>query len=157
MELLIKKLKEDAILPTRAHDTDSGLDLYAYILDNIKPEEIVIYQRQRRLIPTGIAVKAPNPDIFDSFQYELQIRPRSGLAHKYGVTCHWGTIDNSYIGELFVNVFNFGDSPFTITQGMKIAQLILAPICIPLIKEVSELPATDRGTSGYGSTGLYAA
>ena len=155
MELLVKKLKEDAILPTRAHDTDSGLDLYAYILDNTKPEEIVIYQRQRRLIPTGIAVKAPAPTVFDHL-FELQIRPRSGLAHKYGVTCHWGTIDNSYTGELFVNVFNFGDKPFTVTQGMKIAQLVMAPIIIPKLKIVDELPVTDRGTSGYGSTGLYA-
>lgn len=154
MDLPTKKLYPDAILPTRAHPEDSGLDLYAYLTNHHKPE-IVIYQRQRRLISTGIAVKIPSN--LKEFGYEAQVRPRSGLADKYGISCHWGTIDNPYVGELKINIFNFGDAPFTITHGMRIAQLVVAPVIYVSVKEVSELPATDRGTSGYGSTGLYAA
>lgn len=183
MQLQIKKLNPKAIIPTRNNPTDSGLDLYA-CLDNdvIIPSlidechstdeaayninfinEYVGYKdfiteietnNPSALIPTGIAIKLPEPDLTNDFTYEASIRPRSGLAAKHCISCHLGTIDNEYIGELKVLMYNFSNKPFVVTHGMKIAQLVIQPVFLPDIVLVDELGTTTRGSNGFGSSGI---
>ena len=103
----------------------------------------------RMLVPTGLAIALPAG-------YELQVRPRSGLALKHGITLpnSPGTVDEDYRGELLVIVMNAGSEPFTVTRGMRIAQGILAPVVRIAWEEVAELPETARGAGGFGSTGV---
>ena len=113
-------------------------------------------------IPTGIAIELPQTRTVvlesDGTKYtlvqEAQIRGKSGLASK-GIAAHWGTIDNSYTGELKIILTNIGSTePFVISHGMKIAQLVIQTVLIPEIKIVEELANTDRGVNGFGSTGI---
>jgi dUTP pyrophosphatase len=133
-------------LPAYATEHAAGLDLCAAV-----NEDIVIAPGKRALVPTGMALALPEG-------YEAQIRPRSGLALKHGITVlnSPGTIDADYRGEVQVILINHGDGPFTVSRGMRIAQMVIAPYQrIEWIK-VIELPDTARGTGGFGSTGIKA-
>ena len=109
---------------------------------------LILAPGARALVPTGLAIALPDG-------FEAQIRPRSGLAFKHGVTVlnSPGTIDADYRGEVKVLLINHGDAAFTITRGMRIAQMVVAPVTAPLLAEVDALPATVRGAGGFGSTG----
>lgn len=141
MTLNIQRLWSAAILPTRAHENDAGLDLYA-------AEQVGIPVLGRNLVGTGIAVAIPPGHVG-------YITPRSGLARSHGITVlnSPGTIDADYTGEIRVNLINHGQAPYVITPGQRIAQLVIQPIITPEIVEVTELPDTARGTNGHGSTG----
>lgn len=141
MTLKIQRLHPDAILPTRAHEHDAGLDLYA-------AEENGIPVLGRNLVGTGVAVAIPAGHVG-------YITPRSGLANAHGVTVlnAPGTVDAGYNGEVKVNLVNHGQAPYVVTPGQRIAQLVIHPITLPDIEEVDELPDTERGTKGHGSSG----
>jgi dUTP pyrophosphatase len=130
-------------LPTRMTEHSAGFDLCAAVETDtkIKPGEI-------RLVPTGFALAIPAG-------YEAQIRPRSGLATRHGITMinTPGTIDADYRGELQVPLINLGKSAFTITRGMRIAQMLIAPLPAVKLVEVKELDDTARGKGGFGHTG----
>ena len=141
MTLNIQRLHDHAILPTRAHENDAGLDLYA-------AEQVGIPVLGRNLVGTGIAVAIPPGHVG-------YITPRSGLAHSNGITVlnAPGTIDSGYVGEIRVNLINHGQAPYVIIPGQRIAQLVIHPIITPTVVEVTELPNTQRGTNGHGSSG----
>jgi dUTP pyrophosphatase len=105
---------------------------------------------ERALIPTGLAMALPEG-------FEAQIRPRSGLALKHGITClnSPGTIDADYRGEIKIMLINFGGEPFVITRGMRIAQMVVAPYVQVTFAPTDTLPPTERGVGGFGSTGLH--
>lgn len=130
-------------LPGYATAGSAGVDLLAAI-----EADAVIAPGARRLIPTGIAIALPAG-------YEGQVRPRSGLALKHGVTIlnAPGTIDSDYRGEIGVILINLGGETFTVTRGMRIAQLVIAPVTQLAWREVTELPASARAVGGFGSTG----
>jgi dUTP pyrophosphatase len=109
---------------------------------------IVLAPAERALVPTGIAIAIPDG-------YEAQVRPRSGLAARNGVTClnSPGTIDSDFRGEVMVILINLGREPFVIASGLRIAQMVLAPVTRAELQEVAELPPTTRGSGGFGSTG----
>jgi dUTP pyrophosphatase len=138
---------EGLALPAYATEGAAGMDLLAAVA-----ADLVIAPGGRALVPTGLTVALP-PD------HELQIRPRSGLALKNGITLpnSPGTIDEDYRGEIGVIVLNTGSEAFTITRGMRIAQAVLAPVCRALWHEVASLDVTARGDGGFGSTGIKAA
>jgi dUTP pyrophosphatase len=140
--LKIQKLAEDAIVPSYAHSDDSGMDLYAV-------EPAVIPVGGRKLIKTGISIQLP-PNT------EAQVRPRSGLALKHGisVTNAPGTVDEGYRGEIGVILENRGQSSFNVGKGMKIAQMVIMPVIRPQIQVVNDLSETERGQCGFGSTGV---
>jgi dUTP pyrophosphatase len=133
-------------LPAYATIHAAGMDLCAAVTN-----DLTIEPGKRKLVPTGLMIALPEG-------YEAQIRPRSGLALKHGITVlnSPGTIDADYRGEVQVILGNFGDEPFTITRGMRIAQMVVAPYTRVEWDEVSELPESERGTGGFGSTGLKA-
>jgi dUTP pyrophosphatase len=137
---------EDLPLPAYQTDGAAGLDLMAAV-----SEPIDLAPGERRLIPTGIAIALP-------LGYEAQIRPRSGLAFKFGISIvnAPGTIDADYRGELSVLLINLGDQVFQIAHGDRIAQMIVAPVTRITWDEVARLDETDRGSGGYGSTGTGA-
>jgi len=141
--LQIKKLHPQVQLPKYQTAGSAGLDLQAYINEPIilKPGEII-------LVPTGLAIALQEG-------YEAQIRPRSGLALKNGITVlnSPGTIDADYRGEICVILINHSKQDFTITCGLRIAQMVIAQYAVASIMEVSELSATNRGAGGFGSTG----
>ena len=122
----------------------AGADLSAAIVD-----DIVLSPGNRALVPTALRIALPAG-------HEAQIRPRSGLALKHGVTVlnSPGTIDADYRGEIGVVLVNHGEDPFTVTRGMRIAQMIVAPVARVAINEVTALPSTERADGGFGSTGL---
>ncbi len=132
-------------VPLPAYQTlgSAGMDLCAAIED-----ELVIKPLDRKLVPTGISVAIPEG-------YEAQVRPRSGLAWRHGVTVlnSPGTIDSDYRGELKVLLVNLSDAPFRLTRGERIAQLVVCPVTRAELVVVDELNDTDRGAGGYGSTG----
>ena len=134
----------DLPLPTNATDSAAGVDLLAALDDNLilRPGE---YQK----IPTGIAIALPA-------DYEAQIRPRSGLAAKHGITVlnSPGTIDSDYRGEIGVLIINHGTTPFVLERGMRIAQLIVSPVTRFKWHEKDRLSRTKRSTAGFGSTGV---
>jgi dUTP pyrophosphatase len=142
--LRIKRLPHGEGLPLPAYKTDgaAGMDLVA-------AAELTLQPLDRAAIPTGLIVAVPPG-------HEAQIRPRSGLALRHGLSVPNapGTIDEDYRGELKVLVINLGREPFTITRGMRIAQMIIAPVTRPTISVVTELDDTIRGTKGFGSTGV---
>jgi dUTP pyrophosphatase len=144
-EILVTRLPHAAGLPLPAYATAgaAGMDLLAAVA-----EPLTIQPGGRALVPTGLCIALP-PD------HELQIRPRSGLALKNGITLpnSPGTVDEDYRGELQVIVMNAGTAPFTIERGMRIAQAVLAPVIRASWREVEALPATGRGAGGFGSTG----
>jgi dUTP pyrophosphatase len=131
-------------LPARATEGAAGMDLMAAV-----DEAVELLPRARALIPTGLALAIPKG-------FEGQIRPRSGLAWKHGVTvCNApGTVDSDYRGEVKVNLVNLGHEPVTIARGDRIAQLVVAPVTPAVLEIVSELSDTARGTGGFGSTGV---
>lgn len=134
---------QDLALPAYATEHSAGMDLLAAV-----KEPVTLDTGERALIPTGLSIALPDG-------YEAQIRPRSGLALKNGVSLvnAPGTIDADYRGEIGVIVINFGWEPFTIERGMRIAQMVIAPYTRAQFSEVVELPTSDRGEGGFGSTG----
>lgn len=141
VQLKIKKLASNAIIPKYANPGDAGMDLFSVEKYSIKPGE-------RTLVKTGISVEFPHG-------YEMQIRPRSGLALKKGISIvnTPGTIDAEYRGEVGIILINHGNEVFEINQGDKIAQAVLNKIEFGEIEEVTELSDTERGSGGFGSTG----
>ncbi len=142
-EVLIKKLSEDVELPKYETSGSSGMDLAANIDQQIKIEP-----GKTAIIPTGISLSIPK-------NFEIQIRPRSGLAVKNQVTVlnTPGTIDADYRGEIKVILINLGDNTYIVEKGTRIAQMVLCPIIKTKLKEVENLDLTDRGSGGFGSTG----
>lgn len=134
---------EGLSLPAYATDHAAGLDLLAAVA-----EPVVLQPGDRRLIPTGLAIALPEG-------HEAQVRPRSGLALKHGITVlnSPGTVDADYRGEVGVILANLGAEPFTVERGMRIAQMVVARHERVAWAETAELPATARGTGGFGSTG----
>jgi len=144
----VRRLEHGADLPLPAYATpaSAGMDLTAAIpADKIFTLEI----GKKMLIPTGMCIELPDG-------YEGQVRPRSGLALKHGITVlnAPGTIDADYRGEVSVLLINHGDQPFEITRGMRIAQLVVAPVVQAVWDERVTLAETSRGAGGYGSTGV---
>lgn len=142
MYVSVKLLNSRAKLPKRQTEGSSGFDLEACI-----EEPIELPRNEHIKIPTGLAFAIP-------VGYEGQIRPRSGLSLKYGVLTAFGTIDSDYRGEFLVVLYNHGAPRFVIEPGMRIAQLVICPVVYPELIESYELPNTNRGSSGFGSTGL---
>ncbi|MBQ6339818.1 MAG: dUTP diphosphatase [Kiritimatiellae bacterium] len=142
MKVLWKRIDPAAQLPSYAHPGDAGMDVRSI-------EELTIPPGGRALVRTGLVMQLP-PDA------EAQVRPRSGLALKHGVTVlnAPGTIDAGYRGEVGVILANFGDAPFVVEKGMKVAQIVVARVEQAEIEEVLETDATARGAGGFGSTGL---
>ena len=142
-EILIKRLSKDIPLPKYETDGASGMDIAAYI-----ENEIEIEPGKTAIIPTGLFVSIPK-------NFEIQIRPRSGLAAKNQITVlnTPGTIDADYRGELKVILINFSDKVFKIAKGLRIAQMVLCPVIKATLKEVKTLEITKRGFGGFGSTG----
>ncbi len=143
VKVLIKKLDPLVKLPEYKTSGASGLDLMAFI-----KEPIEIKPKTSYLIPTGLSVAF-------SENYEIQIRPRSGLAAKKNITVlnTPGTIDSDYRGEIKVIIYNHGDEKFLVNNGDRIAQMILAPVVKMELEEVNNLPESIRGKGGFGSTG----
>jgi dUTP pyrophosphatase len=135
-------------LPLPRYETDgsAGLDLVAAVGENTP---LVLENFSRALVPTGLVLQLPRG-------YEAQVRPRSGLALRHGLTVlnAPGTIDADYRGEVQVLLVNLGDAPVVITRGMRIAQLVVAPVSRAALVEVDELDGTARGSGGFGSTGV---
>ena len=142
-EILIKKIFKDVKLPRYGTDGYSGIDLEAYIND-----DIILMPGERKLIPTGISVAMPT-------NVEIQIRPRSGLAFKNGISVvnTPGTIDSDYRGEIKVLLINLGQDNFIIKKFQRIAQMVVCPIVKAKLTETEDLPETTRGAAGFGSTG----
>jgi len=142
----VKRLAHNSDIPLPAYESTSaaGMDLPA-ALDS----DLVLKPGARALIPTGLAIALPEG-------YEAQIRPRSGLAARFGVTIlnTPGTVDADYRGELKVILNNFGKDSFTVERGMRIAQMVIVPVIQAELKETDILPNTERGESGFGSTGI---
>jgi dUTP pyrophosphatase len=142
MTVSFKRLVPEAVLPAYAHPGDAGMDLCSV-------ESLVIPAGGRSLVRTGLKMALPAG-------YEAQVRPRSGLALKRGVTVlnTPGTIDEGYRGEVGVILANFGNEDFSVEIGDRIAQMVIAPVVRAEIVEADELDATDRGEGGFGSTGV---
>lgn len=143
MTLKFKRIHPDAQIPAYAHPDDAGMDLRSV-------EELVVKPGARALVRTGLVMMLPDG-------YEAQVRPRSGLALKRGVTVlnTPGTIDAGYRGEVGVILANFGETDFAVAKGDKIAQMVIAPVTRPeQVLEVDEIDATGRGAEGFGSTGI---
>jgi dUTP pyrophosphatase len=143
--LLVKRLNSDAVIPKYNYETDSGFDFHSTI-------DVEIGPFGRYLIPTGLSFR------FD-IGYEIQVRTKSGLAINQGIMVlnSPGTVDQGYSGEIKVPIFNANPHPITINKGMKVAQGVLCPVMNGKhvnLKEVNELPETDRGNNGFGSTGI---
>ena len=142
-EILIKRLSKYINLPRYETEGSSGMDLSANINSNIEIEP-----GDSTIIPTGISVSIPK-------NFEIQIRPRSGLAAKNQISVlnTPGTIDADYRGEIKVILINLGKKKFVLEKGTRIAQMVLCPIAKARIREVENLEKTDRGSGGFGSTG----
>jgi dUTP pyrophosphatase len=143
--IMVELLHEDAVLPKYAYPSDSGFDLHA-------TEEVIIGPFGRALVPTGLKV---------SFEegYEIQVRPKSGLAIKQGLTVlnTPGTVDQGYTGEIQVIVFNTNNTTVTIPKGMKVGQGVLCPVVqgkYVNVQKVEQVEDKDRGNNGFGSTGI---
>jgi dUTP pyrophosphatase len=145
-KVLFKKLThaDDLPLPSYESSYAAGMDVRAAL-----SERFELKPGQRALIPTGFKMALPEG-------YEAQIRPRSGLAYRNGITMlnTPGTIDADYRGEVKVLAINHGDKPFTINHGDRIAQMVIAPVQQMFAEEVNELPDSERGSGGFGSTGI---
>ena len=141
IELRYIPLREGAHIPQKAHEDDAGFDLYA-------SEDFTLKAHGFGCVPTALSIELPNG-------YEAQVRPRSGLAAKYGVTVlnAPGTIDAGYRGEIKVILINHGDEDFEITAGMRIAQMVSSPVWSACFVESAFLAGSDRGEGGFGSSG----
>jgi len=143
VKILVKKFDKNIKLPVYKTSGSSGMDLVAYIKN-----KIIVNPGKTAIIPTGIAVAIPK-------NYEIQIRPRSGLAIKKSISVlnTPGTIDSDYRGEIKIILINLSKKSFVVKSGDRIAQMILCPIAKGKLKEVKNLPETIRGKEGFGSTG----
>ena len=143
-EILIKRLSKDIILPKYETSGSSGLDLSANIKTPVKIEP-----RKTTIIPTGVSVSIPK-------NFEIQIRPRSGLAAKNQISVlnTPGTIDADYRGEIKVILINLSKETFVVENGARIAQMVVCPVIKAKLKEVDSLENTSRGSGGFGSTGM---
>jgi dUTP pyrophosphatase len=143
----IKRLPHAEGLPLPAYETAqaAGMDLRAAVPEG---EPMTLAPMQRAMVPTGLTMALPDG-------YEAQVRPRSGLAAKNGITClnTPGTIDADYRGEVKVILINLGAEPFVIKRGERIAQMVIAPVTRAMLTEVESLDETTRGAGGFGSTG----
>lgn len=141
----VKRLPNGADLPLPTYQTEgaAGLDLMAAVA-----EPMVLKPLERQMVPTGIAIALPEG-------YEAQVRPRSGLAAKHGISIvnAPGTVDADYRGEIKVLLVNLSNEPFTIDRGERIAQMVIAPVVQAKLVEVTALDTTARGAGGFGSTG----
>lgn len=146
MNLLFKKLPHAADLPLPSYETEyaSGMDIRAALENPLQ-----LAPGRRTLVPTGFKMALPQG-------YEAQIRPRSGLAYRNGITMlnTPGTIDADYRGEVKVLAVNLGEEEFLIRHGDRIAQMVIAPVQQAIIQETDTLPGTERGEGGFGSTGI---
>lgn len=144
IEIRLKRLPHGDGLPTPAYAT-----AHAAGMDVVSAEDLILQPGGRHAVATGFAMAIPQG-------YEVQVRPRSGLALKHGISLPNtpGTIDADYRGELKIILINLGDAPFPIARGDRIAQLVAAPVQIAIFAEVAELDATVRGDGGFGSTGV---
>lgn len=141
MKLKFRKIDSRAQIPQYAHDGDSGMDIRAL-------EDGIVFSRERFTVHTGIAAAIPDG-------YELQVRPRSGLARDRGVFAVLGTVDSNYTGEIGVTLMNTSPMPFAFKAGDRIAQLVLAPVARAEIEETTDEIADERrGDAGFGSTGV---
>lgn len=141
IEIKYIPLRAGAHIPLKAHEDDAGFDLYA-------SEDFTLKAHGFGCVPTALSIELPEG-------YEAQVRPRSGLAAKYGVTVlnAPGTIDAGYRGEVKVILINHGDADFEITAGMRIAQLVVCPVLRARFVEAESLARSDRGEGGFGSSG----
>ena len=141
IEIKFIPLRGGAHIPQKAHEDDAGFDLFA-------SEDFLLKAHCFGCVPTAISIELPDG-------FEAQVRPRSGLAAKYGVTVlnAPGTIDAGYRGEIKVILINHGNEDFTITAGMRIAQMIISPVLLARFVEASSLAESDRGEGGFGSSG----
>jgi dUTP pyrophosphatase len=141
--LRVKKKNEKVPLPKYETGGSAGMDIRAFI-----PSDLAIPPMERVKIPTGLFLEIPEG-------YEAQIRPRSGLASKWGITLlnSPGTIDSDYRGELEVLLINIGSESFTVKNGDRIAQMVISPVVRASITEAERLSETERGSGGFGSTG----
>ena len=142
MTVRFKRLSPDAVLPAYAHPGDAGMDIRSV-------DDLEIAPGARALVHTGLVMVLPPG-------WEAQVRPRSGLALKHGVTVlnTPGTIDAGYRGEVGVILANFGDASFAVKKGDRIAQVVVAPVTTAAIEETDVVDDTDRGGGGFGSTGV---
>jgi dUTP pyrophosphatase len=144
----VRRLDHGRDLPLPSYQTkdSAGMDLLAACGED---EKIIVNPGTRVLVATGLSLQIPHG-------YEGQVRPRSGLAVKFGITVlnAPGTIDADYRGEVKVALVNLGSEPFEITRGMRIAQLVIAPVSRAILEETEALDDTARGTGGFGSTGV---
>ncbi len=143
IELKILKLPNNVSMPSYATEGAAGMDLTAGIA-----ESVTLKPLERKLIPTGIIIELPAG-------YEAQVRPRSGLAIKFGISLSncVGTIDEDYRGEVCVGLINLSAEDYTVNPGDRIAQMIISPVQRVKITEVKELSSTERSSGGFGSTG----
>ena len=139
LRLLIKKLDDEAIVPTKANHNDAGFDLYSVIDTVIDPDS-------REVVKTGISMAIPEG-------HAGLIWPRSGMAVKQGVDVFAGVVDSGYRGEVMVCLYNSSSSPVEISKGDRIAQMLIQPVPLVRIAEVSNLDDTSRGGGGFGSSG----
>lgn len=141
-DIYFKTISPTAHVPTKAHEDDAGFDMYA-------SESVLLRAHEFAAVPTGICIQLPPGT-------EAQVRPRSGLAMKNGVTVlnSPGTVDAGYRGELRVILINHSSVDFQITPGMRIAQMIIAPVYPARFLESDELDSSDRGSNGFGSSGV---
>ena len=142
MVLKVRRLRPDAVLPRFAHPDDSGMDVCAC-------EDLVLAPGARAKVPLGLAFQPPPGT-------EIQLRPRSGLAIKHGISMvnTPATIDEGYRGEVCAILINHGDEPFHVEKGMRVAQIVVCPVLRPEIVETDALDGTARGAGGFGSTGV---
>ncbi len=142
MTVRFKRVHPQAVLPVYAHPGDAGMDVCAC-------EAAQIESGCRALVKTGLVMELPSG-------YEAQMRPRSGLALKNGVTLlnTPGTIDEGYRGEIGIILINLGERPFVVEPGMRIAQMVIAPVTRASVEEVADVGGTARGAGGFGSTGV---
>jgi dUTP pyrophosphatase len=142
IEIKVKKIHPDAIIPKYAHDGDAGMDLYSI-------ENYEINFRERVLVKTGLQIEILRG-------YEMQIRPKSGLALKSGISVlnNLGTVDSGYRGEIGVILINHGSEIYSVKKGEKVAQGVINKIEKAVIIEVENLSDTKRGAGGFGSTGI---
>lgn len=145
MYLSIQKLRPDAQLPVRATAQSAGYDLHAYL-----EQDVVLQPGEICKISTGIAAAPSRKDVM------LCIFPRSGLASKFGISLAnaVGVVDSDYRGELLVPLINLGKEDFTVQNGMRIAQLVAVPVLFPTCQEVESLDETERGSNGFGASGI---
>ena len=139
MQLKIKKLRPDAIVPSFAHPGDAGIDLYT-------PDELTIQPGERVSAPIGLAMEIPDGHVG-------LLWDKSGLSHKHGLKSFGGVIDAGYRGEFKIGLMNLSNKPYTFAAGDKIIQMLVMPVLRPEVIEADELSDSVRGEGGFGSTG----